>query len=398
MIFKLALQDLWHDRLMSLCVTSAMVAVLAPLLLLFSLRYGILHTLDSNLRDNPLNLELRMMQGYNLDEDFFTSLRHDPHVGFVVEMTRALSVTADIGFNGKARTMIETIPTAEGDPIARLSGVAKSPADDEILLTASLARELGAGVGDTVRVVINRIKDGNRENGSEKFRILGIIDELYNSRNCIYLNLNAVAAMEDFRDGFNPAIFSDGSNPNSQRTHFAKARLYAKSIDDVDPLSVRLRASYNISDSLMAIENVRSIGRVLSFVFYTIAVTSVIGGIIASGGLLVSNLGRKEGSFAMLQLMGCRRSDVTRLVVYEALLLSALAYVCALGLFYGGQSVFNLYFSNLLKGQAVVSTLTGEHVAVAFLITAATSLCISLVCAKFRLSGVTVATAMREIR
>lgn len=398
MIFKLALQDLWYDRLMSLCLTAAMVAVLAPLLLLFSLRYGILNTLDTSLRDNPLNLEIRMMQGYTLEKSFFDDLRSDPHVGFVVEMTRALSVTADVGFNGRAKTMIETIPTAKDDPLAELSGIKGVPADDEILLTDSLARDLGAGVGDTVRVVISRVKAGNRENGSAKFKVKGVIDKLYNSRSCIYLNLNAVVAMEDFRDGYNPFLFSDGSNPNRQRKSFAKARLYARSIDDVEPLSLKLRASYNISDSLPAIENVKAIGRVLSFVFYTIAITSVIGGIIASAGLVFSNLGRKEGSFAMLQLMGCKRSDVTLMVTYEALLLSGLAYGCALGLFFFGQSVFNLYFGSLLQGQSVVSKLTSHHMMTAFLITALTALCISLICSKVRLSRVTVATALREIR
>ncbi|MGN0909368.1 MAG: hypothetical protein ACI4NA_07075, partial [Succinivibrio sp.] len=75
MILKLALSDLKCDRLMSVCAAAAMTAVIAPLLLLFSLRYGIITSLEENLRNSPANLEIKMLSGYELDSGFFRQMR-----------------------------------------------------------------------------------------------------------------------------------------------------------------------------------------------------------------------------------------------------------------------------------------------------------------------------------
>ena len=82
MILKLCLGDLRHEGLLSLCAVASLVAVIAPLLLLFSLRYGILSSMEHDLKANPLNLEIKMLQGYTLKEDFFKTLRADPHTAF----------------------------------------------------------------------------------------------------------------------------------------------------------------------------------------------------------------------------------------------------------------------------------------------------------------------------
>ena len=43
------MQDLWHDRIISFCIVSSLVAVIAPLLLLFGLRFGIVNQLQNDL-------------------------------------------------------------------------------------------------------------------------------------------------------------------------------------------------------------------------------------------------------------------------------------------------------------------------------------------------------------
>ncbi len=63
MIFKLALKSLKFEKLLNFCLVAALCSVIAPLLLLFSLRYGIITTLESNLKANPNNLEIKFMSG-----------------------------------------------------------------------------------------------------------------------------------------------------------------------------------------------------------------------------------------------------------------------------------------------------------------------------------------------
>lgn len=64
---RLALQDLWHDRIISFCIASSLVAVIAPLLLLFGLRFGIVSQLQDELANDPRNLEIRMLSSGSYD-------------------------------------------------------------------------------------------------------------------------------------------------------------------------------------------------------------------------------------------------------------------------------------------------------------------------------------------
>ena len=61
LLLRLAMQDLWHDRSVSFCIISSLVAVIAPLLLMFGLRYGVVSQLQQELARDPRNLEIRMV-------------------------------------------------------------------------------------------------------------------------------------------------------------------------------------------------------------------------------------------------------------------------------------------------------------------------------------------------
>ena len=55
-VYRLALADLLHDRLVSFCQLALLVALFSPLLLLFSLKYGIVTDLLDDLSSNPETL------------------------------------------------------------------------------------------------------------------------------------------------------------------------------------------------------------------------------------------------------------------------------------------------------------------------------------------------------
>src|SRR5689334_21904907 len=74
-IYRLALADLLHDRLVSFCQLALLVALFSPLLLLFSLKYGIVTTLLDDLASNPDTLQVKPIGAYHLGPDFFAALR-----------------------------------------------------------------------------------------------------------------------------------------------------------------------------------------------------------------------------------------------------------------------------------------------------------------------------------
>ena len=397
MILKLALCSLRFDKIISICIVASLCAVIAPLLLLFSLRFGIISNLEHKLSSNPSNLEIRMMSGYRLDQQFFDALKNNPHIGFVIPLTRSLSVTANISFNGRIVQNLETLPTAAGDPIVREMGFDGELSLTEAYLSETTAQDLGLKTGDTFKFVISRITDNKTVNAVVPFTLKGIVKKEFLPHKTIMVNFNTLVYMEDFRDGFEPPVFSDGSNPNSERQNFAKARIYVKSLNDLEPVSRMLRQNYSITDKLASVENLKAISKVLSFIFTTIALTSIAGGVMATIGLIFTNLSRLEKTFALLFLSGLSKGGVFFIVVIQNFILSVCAYLCSLGLFYAGMFTFNLYFKDLLGPETLVSILTVSHVVTGGLMTVFICVLVSMVLCRFMVLNLKVADSLRNV-
>ncbi len=397
MILKLAFSDLKCDRLMSVCAAAAMTAVIAPLLLLFSLRYGIITSLEDNLRNSPANLEIKMLSGYDLDEGFFSKMRSDKDVGFVIEVTRALSLTSDIMGKGRVRTMVDTVPTGKGDPLFAFSKIPDLKGDGECVLTSQLASDLGVAKGGSVKIAISRTMNGERQSAARTFQVAGVLKNAAAPGLHAYLTLPVITAMEDWRDGYEPPIFSDGSKPNVKRTTFSKARIYASSIDSLEGLSKKLRARFNISDRTSEVENIRAISRVLNFIFLTVALVSVAGGAVALGGLILSSASRKARAYSMLRLIGLPGSGVCALIVIENLILGGIAFLLSLGLYGAGALAFNTHFSRAVSDGAVICSLTPTHLACALLLCEGLCALLALAAVRLRVLSFTPAAALREL-
>ncbi len=391
----LSLKSISFDKLMSLCIIMAMTAVIAPLLLLFSLRYGIVLKELSALENNPNNLEIKMLSGYELDNSFFKALSENPHTGFVIELTRALSLTCNLKSQNAFKANVEAIPTKDGDPLVLFSYINHSLKNDEVFLSFNLADDLKVKSGDRVKVAISRTVNSQRENSALYFKVAGVLKKGATSRSLIYMTLDSIVAMEDYRDGYNPKIFSDGSNLNSQRTSFARARIYAKSLDDVEPLSKFLRQSFLIKDESLAIENVKAINRVLNMVFMVIAFVSVTGGAIALSGLIFANLNRNLKSLALLRLMGYTPFKIYSFVILGNLILSCASYLLALFFYGAGKTFFNIYFAKNLDGSCI-SLLSYEHILNGFLLTLMITFFISIVSVRFKVLKQSIADTLRE--
>ena len=238
MIFKLAVSSLRFNRLISLSLIGALCSVIAPLLLLFSLRYGIISSLENNLKSSPVNLELKLKTGYKLDESFFKDLENNPKIDFVLPLTRSLSTTVDIAFNGKIKRDLSAIPTKKGDPLLRASKLDDTLDATEVYLSENLAHDLGIKSGDSIKYIVSRNTDGARQNSIVNFAVKGIVKKEYLSTNALIVNFDTLIYMEDFKDGYEPPVFSNGSKLNENRKFFAKARIYVKTLDDVAPVDI----------------------------------------------------------------------------------------------------------------------------------------------------------------
>ena len=80
-ICGMALRDYWHERALSLCAVLALATVLAPLLILFGVRNGVISNLQERLLQDPRNLEIVPVGSGKYGKAFFEELRKRPDVG-----------------------------------------------------------------------------------------------------------------------------------------------------------------------------------------------------------------------------------------------------------------------------------------------------------------------------
>lgn len=393
---RLALKDLWHDRIISFCIVSSLVAVIAPLLLLFGLRFGIVSQLQHDMANDPRNLEIRMLSSGSYDPLWIEQLRQRPDVGFAIGQTRSLNTLADLQVDSSHFVEnAEVIPTADGDP---LLGTLQLLHDDEVVLTQEAARKLAVKVGDTLTLRVSRQLEERREWGRKSLTVAGILPATYFNRAALFTRLSLLLALENFKDGYAIADFgvSSGEPLSGKPPRYARARLYAKDIDRVASLERDLRTQrIETSSRLADIENVKSINRVLGVIFNTIAATALIGCIASLIGSFIANVDRKRKHIAVLRLLGFTSPAVGVYVILQGCLLSLLAYVGGYGIYLIASQLFNRALAGNQATDQMLCKITLEHSLLAMVITLVVALLVASIGA-WRAINIEPAQSLRE--
>ncbi|MCV2514279.1 ABC transporter permease, partial [Leclercia pneumoniae] len=112
LLWRMAFRDLLHDRKVALCIIFSLIAVIAPLLLLFGLKNGIVSQLRHQLLEDPRTREVRITGNGNYDFSWLERLAERPEVGFSIPLTRSLNTQADLVRDGQHFVAgAEVIPT-----------------------------------------------------------------------------------------------------------------------------------------------------------------------------------------------------------------------------------------------------------------------------------------------
>lgn len=394
---RLALQDLWHDRIISFCIASSLVAVIAPLLLLFGLRFGIVSQLQDELANDPRNLEIRMLSSGSYDPEWIAQLRQRSDVGFAIGQTRSLNTVADLQVDSSHFIEnAEVIPTDVGDP---LLGNLKIQQENEVVLTQEAARKLDVKIGDSVTLRVSRQLDERQEWGRKRLVVAGILPATYFNRAAIFTQSSLLLILEHFRDGYSiPGLgVSSGQPLNANPPRYARARLYAKSIDHVASLERDLRAQrIETSSRLADIENVKSINRVLGLIFNIIAATALVGCIASLIGSFIANVDRKRKHIAVLRLLGFTGPAVGGYVIVQGCLLSLLAYVGGYGIYLIASQIFNRALAGSQATDQMLCKITLTHSLLAMLITVVVALVVASIGA-YRAIKIEPAQSLREL-
>jgi putative ABC transport system permease protein len=200
-VSRLAVKDLLHERLLSICIIIALSAAVAPTLVLFGLKSGVIGAMRADLVEDPVFREIRPKNTRAYGEAFFTRYRQHPATEFMIESTtRGASIIRMTSTNGASKAL-DMLATAMGDPLLVQYHV-NAPKAGEAVLTQRAAEVLGVTIGDTLTANAIRIEKSGRIKATQKMRVTGILPVRADALQRAYLPLAFTIDIESFREGF----------------------------------------------------------------------------------------------------------------------------------------------------------------------------------------------------
>ncbi len=400
MMVRLALADALYESKMFLCYAIALAAVLAPLMVLYGLKHGVVSALTAQLLELPQNREIVVIGNRSYGRDWLDDLAADPATGFLVPRTRSIAATlyfAPAAADRGGLELAELIPTAPGDP---LLDPARPPLDEgSVALSRSLAETLGVGLGDRVRGSAIRQIGELRQRVDLEFTVTQVVPpETGIQRRSAFVTLPVLEAVEDYRDGLAvPHHGWEGQPPPAGPRAYASFRLYAATLDGVAALSDRLTAAGIETRSASAeIAMVRGLDRSLTQIFAILAGLGGLGYLLSLGANLWSNVERKQRELSIIRLLGLSSGAMMRFPIVQAVAISIAGLGLAFAVYAGAQALINALFSApRLEGQAVC-VLLPEHFAAAALATLAIAVTAAAV-AGWQASRIEPAEGMRDV-
>ena len=394
LVASLAWQDYRNDAWLSACSVLALVAVVAPLLVLFGLKFGLVSSLTERLENDPATREVIPLGGGRFSAAFIEQLNQRGDVAFALPRTRQIAATADLSA-GAATETVEKIPTAANDPL--LGNLPVPQGLDQVLLSQTAAEKLGAKAGDWLQASVGRQVAGRGEAQRTRVQVLRVLPLEAFARDGVFAPLALLEAAEDYRDGRAvPALGwpGDAVGVTEQRVYPA-FRLYARRLTDVEPLR-QYFAAHNllVSTQAQTIAQVQSLSRNLSIVFWIIAALALAGAFAAIFAGALAAVERKRRELSVLRLLGFSTAALLLFVVLQALYSAGLAALLSAGLYGLAQSGLNHLFVQVPGEYA--SHLLARHYALALAAVLGVS-AVAAACGGWRVARIQACEGIRDV-
>lgn len=362
-IIRLSFRDYSHEWRMSGCFILALSSVLAPMMILFGLKFGIVTTMIHQLVENPANREIRPIGSGRYDDAWIDQYRNRGDVEFIIPKTRALAATIQLKSTSANRIVsTELLATAAGDPL--LTGLTSVPKDySQVVLSQSAAKKLKVSIGDEIDASLARQFQGRRERVHLPLEVIDIADEVVTSRNVAFVNLELLIASEQFKDGRAVAKLGwEGNSDELAERVYPSFRLYARSIYDVENLVNDLeKAGARIKANVGEIQTVQSIDENLSVIFWIIACVGALGFSFSLGASLWANVDRKRKELSVLRLIGFKSGRIVMFPVLQSCYTAVLGWLLAVLVYLAFEYLINFFLAPRLNLDRALCFLLAEH-------------------------------------
>ena len=390
LVASLAWQDYRNDAWLSACAVLALVAVVAPLLVLFGLKFGLVSSLTERLENDPATREIIPLGGGRFSRAFVEQLGQRGDVAFPIPRTRQIAATAQVG-----TLTLEMLPTAPGDPL--LDGLPMPQGLAQIVLSHTAAEKLAARPGDWLETGFARQVAGRVETRRTRLQVLAVLPLEAFARDGLFAELSLLEAVEDYRDGRAvPALGwgGDAVGAGEERVYPA-FRLFARNLTDVEPLRVFF-AGQNllVATQALSIAQVQSLSRNLSIVFWIIAGLALAGAFAAIFAGALAAVARKRRELSVLRLLGFSTAALLLFVVLQALYSAGLAAVFSAGLYGLAEAGLNQLFVQVPGEHA--SHLLARHYGLALVAVLGVS-AVAAACGGWRVARIQASEGIRDV-
>lgn len=397
-IVRLSFRDYSHEWRMSCCFIFSLASVLAPMMILFGLKFGIVSSMVYSLVENPANREIRPIGSGHYEQQWIDDIRARKDVEFIIPKTRALAATIQLKSETASRILsTELLATAPNDPM--LAGQANTPGNYlELILSHNAAQKLNVVKGQIIDASLARQFRGKRDRVHLQMRVIDIADASVTSRNIAWVHLDLLVATEQFKDGRAvPDLGWEGDEDNSESRNFPSFRLYARSINDVGTLVTLLeQQGVRVKANIAEIKTVQSIDRNLSIVFWIIASVGAVGFAFSLGASLWANVDRKRKDLSVLMLVGFKSGRIVLFPVMQSCYTAVLGWMLAVLVYLAFEQLINRFLAPRLNLDRALSFLLTEHFFWALGLTLSTAL-IAAILGGLRAAKVEPSEGLRDI-
>ena len=399
-VIRLSLKDYFHERLLSACAVLGLAAVLAPLLLLFGVKSGIINTMADRLIEDPRNREVTPIGSGRYGEDWFSVAAKRPGVAFVIPQTRSIAASMVL-YNGEGEkphsVVVDLIPTGEGDPLLEKWGrVPKN--ETSVALSNTAARKLNVAAGQEVIGRVGRAVAGIKEQVTISLKVAAVLPIEAFPREAAFVRLGLLEATEDYRDGRGSEAFGwpGQARPPGPR-EYPSFRLYARSIYDVATLrDMFFEQGLEVYAKVEEIEVVQSLDRSFTLIFRLIAIVAVFGYFASMASNVLASVNRKSRHLGVTRLIGFSTGSIVWFPIVQSLATSILGTVTAICFYLVVEVLINRLFSQYLSAGEYVCRLSLGHLTVALGFTVAMSIMASAYAA-FRVAKIEPSEVIRDV-
>ncbi|MFV3074865.1 hypothetical protein [Niveispirillum fermenti] len=380
----LSLRDMAHDRIDLLTRVFALAAVLLPLLVLYSLRHGVIATMVQDMSADPRNRQIQLREVASLDPSFLDGLRADPRVEFVVGTASPIAGTLDFEQAGDGivpRASALAMASGPGDP---LLGAFPPPGRGEVVLTRSLAARLGVRAGDRIELnLLRQPRDGGTDLLELPLTVATVLDRAAWAEDGALLDQSLMWGLEHWQDFNAVPAFGWPGRTDGPPFVLRNFRLYARDMPALRGLLADLEDGglHVAADRLGDYERVLALDRALGLVFLVVAGSTAAGLMVSLSATLWAGVLRKRRTLSLLRLHGLPAGQAMLFPVIQATGVAVMGWALAVML-YGLVSVLlNLALRDRLAAGGQASLLTVWHLLAALGLTLALALAASALAA-----------------